>query len=475
MQKMLIGGHLVGADEWLEVLNPYTGEPVDHVARGGATHVDQAVALARHGAEKMRELSLSQRASILKHVAGLIRQERQSLATLLTLETGKLIGESRIEVERAAMVFDLAAEACHHPRATQFPPESFTDGASRFGFWAREPMGVVASILAFNLPLAHAAQKTAPAIAAGNAIILKPSTEAPLTVLRLGLLLYRAGMPPEALSILTGRGEEVGHALAAHPLIQAITFTGSREVGLSLPVQAGAKRIEMELDTIGALVAAETADPEHAAEIIACCGFMMAGQSPTSIQHVWAHVRIFDALRDALLKRVAELRCGDPMDEQTSLPPLIHPRALERVERWVQEAMQQGAKPIAGAKAEPPFYLPSVLLETPAHSKLYNEAVFGPVVLLHVYESPAELLQQINRFAIGLRIAVYTRDIAEAFELARHARALSVHVNDSPALPIDPVIRGDMQEHHMCFEDMLERIERLSQTKYIGFGRMALF
>ena len=475
MQKMLIGGHLVGADEWLEVLNPYTREPVDHVARGGATHVDQAVALARHGAEKMRELSLSQRAAILKHVAELIRQERQSLATLLTLETGKLIGESRIEVERAAMVFELAAEACHHPRATQFPPESFTDGASRFGFWAREPMGVVASILAFNLPLAQAAQKTAPAIAAGNAIILKPSTEAPLTVLRLGLLLYRAGMPPEALSILTGKGEELGHALAAHPLIQTLTFTGSREVGLSLPVYAGAKRIEMELDTVGGLVAAETADPEHVAEVITCCGFMMAGQSPSSIQHVWAHARIFDALRDALLQRVAALRCGDPMEEGATLPPLIHPHALERVERWVQEAIQHGAKALTGAKAEPPFYLPTVLTETPVHTTLYNEAVFGPVVLLHAYESPAELLNRLNRFSIGLRLAIYTRDIAEAFELARHARALSVHVNDSPSLPIDPIIRGDMQEHHMCFEDMLQRIERLSQAKYIGFGRMALF
>ncbi len=475
MQKMLIGGHLVGADEWLEVLNPYTREPVDHVARGGANHVDQAVALARHGAEKMRELSLSQRAAILKHVAELIRQERQSLATLLTLETGKLIGESRVEVERAAMVFELAAEACHHPRATQFPPESFTDGASRFGFWAREPMGVVASILAFNLPLAQAAQKTAPAIAAGNAIILKPSTEAPLTVLRLGLLLYRAGTPPEALSILTGRGEELGHALAAHPLIQTLTFTGSREVGLSLPVHAGAKRIEMELDTVGGLVASETADPEHVAEVIACCGFMMAGQSSTSIQHVWAHARIFDALRDALLQRVAGLRCGDPMEEGTTLPPLIHPHALERVERWVQEAIQHGARTLAGAKAQPPFYLPTVLTETPTQTTLYNEAVFGPVVLLHVYKSPAELLQQLNRFSIGLRLAIYTRDIAEAFELARHVRALSVHVNDSPSLPIDPIIRGDMQEHHMCFEDMLQRIDRLSQAKYIGFGRMALF
>jgi glyceraldehyde-3-phosphate dehydrogenase (NADP+) len=475
MQKMLIGGHLVGAEEWLAVLNPYTGEPVDHVARGSAAHVDQAVALARHGAEKMREMPLSQRAAILRHVAELIRQERGALATLLTQETGKLIGESRIEVERAAMVFELAAEACHHPRATQFPPESFTDGASRFGFWAREPLGVVASILAFNLPLAHAAQKAAPAIAAGNAVILKPSTEAPLTVLRLGLLLYRAGMPPEALSILTGKGEELGHALAAHPLVQMLTFTGSREVGLSLPIHAGAKRIEMELDTLGVLVACATADPEQVAETVACCGFMMAGQSATSIQHVWAHQSLLEPLANALIERVARLHTGDPMDESVSLPPLIHPRALERVAQWVDDALQRGARALTGAKAELPFYLPTVLTDVPPASPLYAEAVFGPVVILHAYETPDELLRQLNCFSIGVRLAVYTRDIAEAFELARHARALSVHINDTPTLPIDPVVRGDMQEHHMCFEDMLQRIERLSQPKYVGFGKMALF
>ncbi|MCS7209851.1 MAG: aldehyde dehydrogenase family protein, partial [Fimbriimonadales bacterium] len=162
-------------------------------------------------------------------------------------------------------------------------------------------------------------------------------------------------------------------------------------------------------------------------------------------------------------------------DESTSLSPLIHPHALERIEQWVQEALEQGARALIGAKAEPPFYLPTVLIDAPPNIPLYSEAVFGPVVLLHRYESPAELLRQVNSFSIGLRLAIFTRDIVEAFELARHARALSVHINDSPALPIDPIIRGDMQEHHMCFEDMLQRIERLSQPKYIGFGKMTLF
>ncbi len=474
MQKMLIGGHLIGADEWLPVLNPYTGEPVDYVARGGAVHVDQAVALARHGAEKMRETSLAQRAAILKHVAELIRQERHSLATLLTQETGKLIGESRIEVERAATVFELAAEACHHPRATQFPPESFMDGASRFGFWAREPRGVVASILAFNLPLAHAAQKAAPAIAAGNAVILKPSTEAPLTVLRLGLLLYRAGMPPEALSILTGKGEEVGHALAAHPLVQTLTFTGSREVGLKLPVQAAAKQIETELDAVGALIATETADPEQVAQVAAQSGFMMAGQSPTAIQFIWAHTRVFQPTLDALRQCLEGLHCGDPMHETTSLPPLIHRQAVERVDRLVRQAIALGASAPLGAQAQPPFYLPTILTDVPDAAALNAEAVFGPVVLLHAYEDIQSLLRRISSMTIGLRLALFTRDIAEAFEIARRARALSVHINDSPALPIDPAVRGDMQEYHMCFEDMLQRIERLSQPKYVGFGAMSL-
>ncbi|GIV11158.1 MAG: aldehyde dehydrogenase [Fimbriimonadales bacterium] len=474
MQKMLIGGHLVGAEEWLPVLNPYTGEPVDYVARGGAMQVDQAVALARHGAERMRDLPLAHRATLLKHVAELIRQEHQSLATLLTLETGKLIGESRTEVERAATVFDLAAEACHHPRATQFPPESFTDGAARFGFWAREPMGVVASILAFNLPLAHAAQKAAPAIAAGNTVLLKPSTEAPLTVLRLGLLLYRAGVPREALSILTGKGEEVGRALTAHPLVQHLTFTGSREVGLKLPAHAGAKRIETELDAVGVLIATSSANPDEVAEVIACCGYLMAGQSPSSIQHVWAHESLYPTLIDALVARLQTLRWGDPMDESTSLPPLIHPNALARVDELVQQTLQMGGRAIVGGRAEPPFYLPTLIVDAPDNAPIYAEAVFGPVVLLHRYDTIDVLIKRVNSLSISLRLSVFTRDIAEAFEIARCARALSVHVNDAPTLPIDPIMRGDIQEHHMCFEDMLQRIERLSQTKYISFGKISL-
>jgi glyceraldehyde-3-phosphate dehydrogenase (NADP+) len=358
------------------------------------------------------------------------------LATLLTQETGKLIGESRIEVERAAMVFELAAEACHHPRATQFPPESFTDGASRFGFWAREPLGVVVSILAFNLPLAHAAQKAAPAIAAGNAVILKPSTEAPLTVLRLGLLLYRAGMPPEALSILTGRGEELGHALAAHPLVQMLTFTGSREVGLSLPVHAGAKRIEMELDTIGVLVACPSADPEQVADEVACCGFMMAGQSATSIQHVWAHQSLFEPLANALRERVARLRWGDPMDEKTSrLPPLIHPHALQRVAQWVDDALQRGARAfLTGAKAEPPFYLPTVLTEVPPASTLHSPRRCSvPSSALHAYETPHELLQSpqplLDRRAVGGLHARYCRSVRTCPPRPRPQRAYQRHAH----------------------------------------------
>ncbi|MCS6923967.1 MAG: aldehyde dehydrogenase family protein, partial [Fimbriimonadales bacterium] len=262
--------------------------------------------------------------------------------------------------------------------------------------------------------------------------------------------------------------------LAAHPLVQMLTFTGSREVGLKLPVQAGAKRIETELDTVGGLIAAETADPQQVAEVITRCGFLMGGQSPTAIQLVWAHERIAQPLTDALLERLNTLRWGDPMDESTSLPPLIHPHALQRVDQLVQATLERGAQALLGAKAETPFYLPTLLVDSPPDTPLHSEAVFGPVVLLHRYECLNELMHQINRLTIGLRLSVYTRDIAEAFEIARRARALSVHVNDPPTLPIDPIVRGDMQEHHMCFEDMLQRIERLSQPKYIGFGKMTL-
>lgn len=474
MQKMLIGGHLVGAEDWVEVRDPYTQQVLDHVARGGAAHVDQAVRLAQLGAEKMRAKSLSERARILRQVAHLLQQEHHSLASLLVRETGKLIREARIEVARARMAFELAAEACHHPRATQFPPESFTDGASRFGFWAREPLGVVSAILAFNLPLAHAAQKTAPAIATGNAIILKPSSEAPLTVLRLGLLLHRAGVPEEALSILTGIGEEIGHALAAHPGVNLLSFIGSREVGITLSAEAGNKRIEMELESFSVVLATESADLEEVTNAIVRCGFMMSGQSASAVQHVWVPKTYYESLVAQLVPRVESLTPGNPMDEATTLPPLINSHALERIHAWVEEAIAKGAQRLTGGQPQPPFYLPTLLSNVPAQCKLYREAVFGPVVLLHTYEALTSTLEILNALPLPYRLTVYTQNLAEAFEIARHANALSVHINDFPVLPIDPVVHGDLQERHLYFEDMLQRIDRLSRPKYIGFGAMRL-
>ncbi len=474
MQKMLIGGHLVGADQWLEVLDPYRGEVIDHIARGTAAHVEQAVKLARYGAEQMRRMPLAQRAAILRQVANLLRQERASLATLLVQETGKRISEARAEVERAITLFELGAEACMHPRAYQFPPESFTDGAARFGFWGREPMGVVASILAFNLPLAHAAQKVAPALAAGNAVILKPSREAPLTCLRLGLLLYRAGVPPEALSVITGTGEEVGQALAAEPEVDLLVFTGSREVGLSLPALGGAKRIEMELDAMSALVVTPSADPEAVAELITQSGFALSGQTPTAIQHVLAHESLYEPLLQHLVPKVEALRPGDPLEETTTLAPLINPAAVQRIEEWVQEALQNGATVLTGGSSQSPFYLPTLLQNVSSEIRIYREAVFGPVIILQSYRMLDEVIERLNQFDIDLHTAIYTCELTEAFTFARRVRALSVHINDLPALHLDPIVRRDLQEHHMCFEDMLQRIERMSVPKYVGFGILPL-
>ncbi len=472
MQKMLIGGHLIGAEQWLEVLDPYRGEVIDHVARGGAPHVEQAVKLARYGADQMRRMPLSQRAAILRQVANLLRQEYHSLAALLVQETGKRIVEARAEVDRAITLFELGAEACMHPRAYQFPPESFTDGASRFGFWGREPMGIVGAILAFNLPLAHAAQKVAPALAAGNAVILKPSREAPLTCLRLGLLLYRAGVPPEALSVLTGMGEEIGRALAAEPDIDLLMFVGSREVGQELAMLGGAKRVEMELDAMSALVITPSAEPQAMAELIACCGFTLSGQTPTAIQHVLVHESLYDPLKEHLVPLLESLQLGDPLEESTTLAPLINAQALHRVEQWVQEALESGAKVLTGGRSQPPFYLPTLLQDVPPEVRLYREAVFGPVVIVQSYRTLDEAIACLNDIDIDLHAAIYTRELAEAFDFARGVRAASIHINDSPALHLDPIVRRDLQEHHMCFEDMLQRIERMSMPKYVGFGVM---
>lgn len=474
MQKMWIAGQMVGADEVFEVSNPFSGDVIEVVARGSAQHAQWAVDAAVKGAQAMREMPVYRRAAILNEVARLIEQESEALASLLTRENGKTIRDSRTEVARAASIFRLAAEECKYLTGEQVPFEAAANGEGRFGFWVHEPVGVVAAITPFNVPLALAAHKVAPALAAGNAVVLKPAEQTPLTSLHLAQLLYRAGVPVEAVSVITGFGEEVGQPLIENPAVNYVSFTGSRAVGQQLPKWAGAKKITLELGGNAAVIVTPTANLEEAAKAIVLGGYRLAGQLCISVQRVLAHESIQLALTEQVAAQVETLKVGDPMDEATDVGPVIDYDALQRITEWVKEAVSAGAKPVVGARSQPPFYLPTLLTETPPNARLNCEEVFGPVVSVQAYSDFEDAIAQANSTVYGLQMGIFTNDLQEAFRAARELQAGGVMINDSSAYRSDLMPYGGVKESGLSREGIRWAMEHMTNPKVVCFNGIRL-
>lgn len=474
MQKLWIAGHQVSTDDGFDVLNPYNGHVIDRVARGRKTHIEQAVEAALEGAKQMRDMPLYRRAAILNEVARLIELEREALAYLLAQEVGKTIREARLEVVRTAGIFRLAAEECKHLHGEQVPFEAVPTGAVRFGFWVREPVGIVGAITPFNVPLALSAHKVAPALATGNAVILKPAEQSPLANLHLVQLLYRAGTPPEALSAITGYGEEAGLPLVQHPRVRYISFTGSRSVGLTLPQFAGTKKLTLELGGNGAVIVAPSANVEAAAHAIVRGGYLLAGQLCISVQRVYVHHSLKKSLQETLLPLIEAIRMGDPTDDTTDMGPLIDYPALQRVDQWVQEAVAGGAKVLVGGKASPPFYEPTLLTNVPSESKLCCEEAFGPVVVLDTYDGIDEAIRKVNSTPYGLHMGIFTNDLQEAFHAAREIEAGGVMINDAPTFRSDLMPYGGMKESGLAREGIRWAMEHMTDPKVVCFNGIRL-
>lgn len=474
MQKLWIAGHQVCTEESFDVLNPYNGHVIDRAARGQKEHVHQAVEAALEGARLMRNMALYQRAAILNEVARLIEIEREALAYLLTQEVGKTIREARMEVMRTATIFRLAAEECKHLHGEQIPFDAVSTGTGRFGFWVREPVGIVGAITPFNVPLALSAHKLAPALAAGNAVILKPAEQTPLANLHLIQLLYRAGAPPEAVSAITGLGEEAGQPLVQHPQVRYISFTGSRSVGQMLPRLADTKKLTLELGGNGAVIIAPSADLESAANAIVRGGYLLAGQLCISVQRVYVHRSLQASFLEMLLPLIEAIRLGDPADDKTDMGPLIDYSALQRIDQWVREAVEGGAKLLTGGQSKPPFYVPTLLTNVHPEAKLCCEEAFGPVVVLETYDELDEAVQRVNNTPYGLHMGIFTNDLQEAFRAAREIQAGGVMINDVPTFRSDLMPYGGMKESGLAREGIRWAMEHMTDPKVVCFNGIRL-
>jgi len=423
----------------LEVRAPHSGELVDTLPTAGPEDVERAVAAAVEGAREMAALAAHERAAILQRAADLIEADAGRLAATITAEQGKHTGEAAAEASRIAGIVRLCAEEATRLTGEVLPMDAAPVSAGCLGYTRPEPTGTVLAITPFNYPAILVIHKLGPALAAGNAVLVKPAAATPLTARLLVEHLREAGVPPRALQCVIGSGAEVGPPLCRDPRIRKISFTGSHAAGDAIARAAGAKRLTCELGSNAALVVLEDADVERAALAIARSGYTNAGQNCVSTQRVIVHRDRRDELLHHLTEAVAALRPGDPADPATTLSPVISPAEGERVVRWLREARAAGAGLLAGGGGEGATVEPAIVLDPPADARVWRDELFGPAVAVRAFSRDDEALELANASRYGLALSVMTQDVDRALRFAAGLHAGIVNVNS----PLGATWRAD--------------------------------
>jgi len=470
--KMLIDSQWVEASDgqWRNILNSGTGEVIDRVPQATLDDAARAVQAAQVGKEAMRRMPAHRRAEILMRIADALESEQEALATLLAKENGKPIRQTREEVGATIRIFRGFAEESKRILGRVVPMDAVPGQERNLAITIRQPLGVVAAIVPFNYPVELYAHKGAPALAAGNAVIVKPPSDCPLTLLRIAELMEAAGLPRAAHQVITGPGALIGDYLARAPGVQKITLTGSTEVGIHISELAARhlKKVTMELGGNDAMIICADADLEKAARAVVLGRLARGnGQICCAVKRVFVEAPIYDRFAGMLTKEAKALKVGDQLSEDTDVGPLINQGAAEQVEELIQEAVRAGAKVTAGGNRRGAFIEPTVLRDVPAEVRLFREETFGPVVPLVPFKDVDEAVRLANDSPYGLQAAVFTRDISRALDVAHRLEAGGVIINWSTALRVESLPFGGVKMSGHGREGTLDTLNEMTEQKII--------
>jgi len=465
--KMYIAGAWTDGQSTMDVRNPFDGSVVDTVPRGTAEDVDRALESAARGARVMAQLTGYERYEILHRVADLIVANADGLANSLTHEQGKILAEARIEVERASEIFYLSGEEAKRLGGEVVPLEGGPGVKGKLGFTLRVPCGVVAAVTPFNFPLHLVGHKVGPALAGGNAVVVKPASDTPLSALRLVELLLEAGVPAEAVHCVTGSGAEIGDALVSDPRVRKVSFTGSRDIGERICQQAGIKKVTMELGSNAPVIVMPDADMEKVRTVIPQTAFANAGQVCISTQRVIAPAPIYDELIDVLVPAVAEFATGDPLDPTTKVGPMIREADAVRVGEWIDEAVAGGAELLAGGDRSGQLFEPTLLGNVSPDMRVSCDELFGPAMGVTRVQSADEAIQLANDSIYGLSAAIFTQDIDVALRFAREVDSGNVHINWGSQWRTDLMPYGGLKDSGMGKEGPRYAVEEMTEHKLV--------
>jgi acyl-CoA reductase-like NAD-dependent aldehyde dehydrogenase len=462
-----IGGEWIDTDTHEVVRLPYDGTPVGQVPQAGLDLVEKAVAAAHQGYQAMRELANYERAELLLRLAELIRRDLGEYTQIVCSETGKPIKEARIEVERSLQTLLAAAHEARQLHGEVVPMEFAPVGKGRMAITIREPLGVIGCITPFNVPLNLALHKVAPALAGGNAVVHKPATKTPLSAARLARTMEEAGVPKGAYNVITGSGAQIGMALAEHPGVAMLTFTGSAEVGRTIKARAGFKKVTLELGNNSAVIIEPEADMGTAVARTVQGAFSHSGQVCISVQRAFVHRTILREFMERLKAATEALNLGHPYEESTDISSLISETEAIRIEQWIGEAEAGGAKVVTGGKRKYATIAPAILTNVPAACKISCQEAFGPVVAVYPYDSLEDAIAQANATPYGLQAGIFSHDLQRAFQAARKLEVGGVMINDIPMFRADHMPYGGVKQSGTGREGPRYAIEEMTEMKLI--------
>ena len=466
-RPIFVGGNWEQSEELLEVPNPAReGELAGITYLASAEQLDRAIGAAERAFEETRHLPSYERGNQLRRISEGVLARREELGETLAREIGKPLRDSILEADRTALAFRLAGEEAERMHGELLPLDLIATSRERVGITRRFPIGPIAAISPFNLPLGLAVHKLAPAIAVGAPIVLKAPSRAPLALLQLAEIIEQAGAVPGSVSIMA-MSRELGDRMVVDERFALLTFTGSPAVGWRMKERAGKKKVVLELGGNAAAIVDRSADLEWAVARCLTGAFKFAGQLCVSIQRLMLHDDIADDFLERFIGRAAALRMGDPLDVQTELGPMIERAAGERTQRWIDEALSMGGRVLLGGEPQGQYYPPTILADVPPEAGICSEEAFAPVAIVARFRDFEEAVERVNSSRFGLQAGLFTNDLGHAWHAFNELEVGAVVLNDIPGYRIDNMPFGGVKESGLGREGLRWAMDDMTELRLL--------
>ena len=465
-KKILIGGEWRAAAKTFAVKSPYSGETLAEVFSADERGNEEAMAAAETAAKEMRKLARYEIAEGLRKIAGGIEQRQSEFAETIARESAKPIKLARGEVTRGIATFAWAAGEAERFVGEVVPVDTIAAGRGKSAYTKRVPRGVVYGITPFNFPLNLVGHKVAPALASGNAIIIKPSQRTPLTSILLGEVFLESGLPQSALQIVPMDVKYI-ESIYADERVKMISFTGSASVGWDIKRRANKKTVSLELGGSAPVIVDESANLQRSVDRATFGAFSFAGQVCISVQRVYVHEKVFDEWTEKFIDKAVNLKKGNPLDETTDLSAMIDESAAKKALSWVNEAKENGAEVLCGNSRDGATLDATVVTNTSPEMRVVSEEIFAPVAVVEKFADFTEAVERSNHSKYGLQAGVFSNDFANVDYAVDNLEFGGVIVNDVPTFRVDNMPYGGAKDSGFGREGVRYAMEEMSENRLI--------